>query len=1140
MSADGEDTLVSLARQLLLALEPLERGFSDADSFRALLYNLGLEATGLPAPYVDAAAEVAASVAVVEQMAQGPFELSQVGALLGHAVKIYGDLDPLPALPPGLDPATSLEILGKNLTDLLLTRYLSREWPQIYALLRATQVIISESRGDSATERAHVRTVLRWEELPKLLRDPDLIIQRVYGWGTDTLDLSLISDHLTMFLRGLGIPAQIITPDDSLVGAYAGQPFGFMGDGSRGVKVPIYFTSVAGVPVELSFQILPLPAQDSHKPGLVIQPGIPSVMPFAFALGPQTRLEITAGSDIAQQFGVLIRPDGLSVKYPFMDATTIPGVTFGVAIGVKPADPTILFGKGGGVRLQAKGFKAGIGITGPVNDLEVKLALDVHELSLVLAAADADGFLHTLLGDGETKIDVPLGVDWSSKHGFGFRGSMNFEVALHPHLQLGPIEIPDLTLSLGVPPGPEPKARLEVGLTLNGALGPLKVAVEEMGLGLYARFTPGNAGPLDLSLGFKPPKGVGLSLDAGAVRGGGYLYFDFDRGEYAGILQLNVMDLVAITAIGLITTKNPDGSPGFSLLVIITVQFTPGIQLGMGFTLIGLGGLLGLNRTMLPEPLMNGVRTGTANSIMFPEGDIIANAPRILSDLRTIFPPYQGKFLIGPMAKLGWGTPTLISVSVGVIIEIPGNIALIGVLRMNLPTADAPVLVLQVAFAGALEFDKQRLFFFASLYESRLLFMTLEGEMGLLLGWGPDAAFLFSVGGFHPRFAPPPLPFPSPARLALAILDEPNAMVRVQAYFAVTSNTAQFGAAVELRFGFDSFGISGHLGFDALFQFSPFHFIVTANVSLSLKAAGLDLLSVRVDLSLEGPTPWHAHGTGHVSLLFFEISADFDTTWGDGADTTLPPLAIRPLLRAELDKRENWSAARPAGANLLVTLRGLDEGADDLVLHPLGTLRFSQRLLPLDLTLDKLGNQRPSDARRFAISVASPQLEAKGDARERFALAQYQDMDDATKLSRPSFEQAKGGLELGSSGATLKADHMALRVVRYEEIIVDGEYKRHQALGTQNGALFTHQLNGAAIAKSRFSQARGSKLDPFQGDKVKVGGEPHTLVDSDTNRPVAGDFATEAEAREHLGRLVAADRKLAGRLQVIPAFEAAA
>ena len=42
----------------------------------------------------------------------------------------------------------------------------------------------------------------------------------------------------------------------------------------------------------------------------------------------------------------------------------------------------------------------------------------------------------------------------------------------------------------------------------------------------------------------------------------------------------------------------PDGSPGFSLLVIITAEFGAGIQLGFGFTLLGVGGLLGLNRTM--------------------------------------------------------------------------------------------------------------------------------------------------------------------------------------------------------------------------------------------------------------------------------------------------------------------------------------------------------------------------------------------------------------------------------------------------------------------------------------------------------------------------------------------------------------
>ena len=62
----------------------------------------------------------------------------------------------------------------------------------------------------------------------------------------------------------------------------------------------------------------------------------------------------------------------------------------------------------------------------------------------------------------------------------------------------------------------------------------------------------------------------------------------------------------------------PDGSPGFSLLIIITAEFGPGIQLGFGFTLLGVGGLLGLNRTMLLEPLVEGVRTGAINSILFP------------------------------------------------------------------------------------------------------------------------------------------------------------------------------------------------------------------------------------------------------------------------------------------------------------------------------------------------------------------------------------------------------------------------------------------------------------------------------------------------------------------------------------------
>ena len=98
---------------------------------------------------------------------------------------------------------------------------------------------------------------------------------------------------------------------------------------------------------------------------------------------------------------------------------------------------------------------------------------------------------------------------------------------------------------------------------------------------------------------------------------------------------------------------------------------------------------------------------------MFPQ-DVLANAPRIISDLETFFPAREGRFLIGPMAKLGWGTPALVRIVLGVIIEIPGNISIVGAVRVAIPTPEAPLVFLQVRFAGAIEFDRRRLFFFAT------------------------------------------------------------------------------------------------------------------------------------------------------------------------------------------------------------------------------------------------------------------------------------------------------------------------------------------------------------------------------------------------------------------------------------------
>src|SRR4029453_11542857 len=123
--------------------------------------------------------------------------------------------------------------------------------------------------------------------------------------------------------------------------------------------------------------------------------------------------------------------------------------------------------------------------------------------------------------------------------------------------------------------------------------------------------------------------------------------------------------------------------------------------------------------------------------------------------------PREGTFLIGPMAKIGWGTPVLVRITLGIVVEIPGNIVPLGIVQVTIPNPRAPLILLQVSFAGALEFDRKRLFFFAALFESRIGFLTIEGEMGLLVSFGAGAAFVLTVGGFSPRVIPPGPPPPA-------------------------------------------------------------------------------------------------------------------------------------------------------------------------------------------------------------------------------------------------------------------------------------------------------------------------------------------------------------------------------------------
>ncbi len=1164
-------TFETLLAEVGQALLPLREALASPEAFVGFLTKLGWRAEDIPQPL----RQVGESTEVLYDLLRkilGDGGLNVGGAVSGYtddgaALAIDVSLDDIQrgiqavtdviegiraieTAPAGAIPAQLLADgfateFPTQLLDHLVITYLTRFHPRIGFGLKALGVVKSGYAASAGNRPAYVHQTLDLSDLPQLLDDPSIVLKNAFGWGEPTFDAGALLREVDNLLTSLGLSVHIESQRTGAVRVLTGAEPALGATPISGLAAIIFERVRASGRMAAELRLVGLPASGPALPGLALFPTFNGALDFTWQLDEDISLTVRSDLNVAGGLGLKVRP-GTSIELVvgFEDGDAPVGasgsVDIKVARGITDGPPQIILGSPGETRLQYRTI-AGVGGIRLANgaDLDVFLELDLKGLEFVIDAGEADGFIAKLLPEDGITFGSDLAVGISHRQGFYFRGTSNLELSVPAHVQIGPVEIQSLLISAIPADG---KLPIKLGATFKAALGPVQAVVEGIGLEATLAFPAnrdGNLGPINLDLDFLPPRGVGLSVDAGVVKGGGYLVVDAARGEYAGALELTFANLVSIKAIGIITTKAPDGSPGFSLLIIMSVEFGTGIQLGFGFTLLALGGLVGLNRTMNLQALTDGVRSGSLTSVMFPR-DIVANAPKIISDLRTFFPAHDGTFLIGPMIKLGWGTPTLVSLSVGVVIEIPGNIAILGVLKVALPAEEAPVIQLKVQFVGAIELDKKRLWFFASLYDSRVVFITLDGEMGLLVAWGDDANFVVSVGGFHPRFSPPPLPFPSPRRLSIPLLNNPLSKLTVEGYFAVTSNTAQFGARVEAQFGLSDLNVSGQLAFDALFQFAPFHFVIEISASLSVRVFGVGLFSVGIGGTLEGPTPWHVLGHGSISLLFWDIDVDFETTWGDSRTDQLEPVKVMELVTEELGKPGAWKAVLLDASKLMVTLRELPGETAELILHPTGLLRVSQLAVPFDLKLDKVGNRAPSDVNRVTVSPPATGLTRSDDAYELFAPAQYRNFSDAEKLSQPAFGREKSGLILTAGDQDSKTSGMVKRVVRYEEIIIDNEFKRHQSSYVSIlPNLFLFFMNANAAAKMSISAGAKKLLDAFE-DKVVVSEQTYAVALQATNQAFSAEtttFQSAASAHGFVAQLLADDPTLVDTVHIIPTVE---
>ena len=1003
--------------------------------------------------------------------------------------------------------------VARRLFDFLLFKYLESA-QGANEILELTGLLEREDHNQDSLDPNNPPfsvTTYHFDQIGDWFTDPAARIKTLYGWGNNNFTGMELFTKLEQIVARNGLPVAL---DDS------------------NPAVP-----------HLDFVFLEMqPKTDVTPHGLQLKlKGTMSSGDQTIPLGTDAHIDWKADFGVPSNTGLTLLPNGSLTFQPPSAGTPLSG-EFTIKVIAKrtsPPEPFIIFGQAGASRLELESFTLKIGTRvswdGSKAHGDFLLEGDAEHLKVVIDTSSGDGFLSKILAGTKVDADFSMQIGVSTDRGFYFSGSSALEVRLPVHIELGPVGIEALTIGAQLKDG---KIPVSVGADIKAALGPIVAVVENMGVTATFSFAPGNSGnlgPLQFDLGFKPPNGVGLSLDAGVIKGGGFLHLDFDKGEYFGALEFSFQNVITLKAIGIINTKMPDGSKGFALLILITAEFTP-IQLGFGFVLIGVGGLLALNRSLDTEALRLGVRTGAVSSILFPQ-DIVANISKIISDLKTIFPIVEGHFIIGPMGKLGWGTPALITLEIGVILDIPQPaFVFVGVLRCILPTEDLSILQLQVNFAGGIDFDKGLLWFDASLFDSHLVIFTLTGDMALRIGWGDEPMFVLSVGGFHPAFKEIPSDLKDMKRLSISLLSGDNPRLGVMAYFAITSNSVQSGARVELYAEACGFNIYGYLGYDLLIQFNPFHFIADIAAGIALRSGTDVLFGISVHGQLSGPNPWNVRGEASFSILFFDVSIDFDVTWGEDAPSQIEQsVDVMPLVLTALSDDRNWTATLPSNTHHTVTLKKIEQPPDRIVLHPFGILAVSQKIVPFGIEINKFGNQKPGGTTLFDLTFSGG---GTTEVREEFAMANFLRLSDSDKLSRKSFEKLRSGLRF-STGDSSQYGANVQKEVNYELSYVHKKkgLTRKGGLFTMFASVFSMLSKGSAVTQNAFSVSKVNGGTPPA--KLDTGDPEYMVVNSSDLGLHAPDMVarTSTEAYQLYDQLVASDPSLKGKVMVVSSHE---
>ncbi len=630
-------------------------------------------------------------------------------------------------------------------------------------------------------------------------------------------------------------------------------------------------------------------------------------------------------------------------------------------------------------------------------------------------------------------------------------------------------------------------------------LGPLSLDVD-----LPALLVPLGDHPLVAAL--LAPSGLAATVPAGPVTVDGGVEKVSDG--WVGTLGASI-GVVSAGALAELTDR--DGDTAFAS--ILGASFTPGIQLGFGFEISALGGVVGVNRGLDPDSLRAELSSGHAVALFFPAspGDATERAARMRL-MTEVFKVRAGSVVAGPSAELNWlrvASYSMLRLSVVALLELPrARFVLLGRAAVAVPV----VLDLELDLLGEVDPAAGVVAVDLAVVSGRMFgLMRVDGTAALRVHSADPTASLFTVGGFYPGYRADVPGLPPQRRISMGSDLPLPISLRFEGYFAITDGTFQAGARIELGFQ-AGVEVHGFLQFDAIGQYDPFHVHAELVGGVDVGALGTHFGGVDFHGVIDGPGPVVISGRVEVELLF--VSAGWSDSYRLGigsappADPPLEDLAGLAVVgheRAPEHRKDTLHVppgAVTAGAadDPLVDVQPppRDEHDEDLaVLRPLGEVTWSQSVVPFDTPISRVRGRRLANP--HTVSLSNLTAGVSTGPTEQFAPAALCDADRDTLLTLPAYERMPSGVRVTAEPAHLSGEHKA--TLSYQEF-----YKNEDDTG--------HDGEFHAVS-ARLHLLLGARHDPptarYRGPGLTL--EPEAwgvLVPAAAGAPIAAPTRTAA------------------------------